>query len=417
MQVSDAHQRLIDLGRRSYAPNYRPRDVVFESGCGSELFDVDDRRYLDFGSGIGVNCLGHRHPAIVRTLQSQANRLWHASNVYFHSEAVNLSTRLIDETVAEAVYFCNSGAEANEAAIKVARRWGSERDGQQKHVIITLHGSFHGRTLGALTATAQTKYQVGFGPLLDGFRYCRFDDLDDLEANFSNDVCALMFEPVQGESGVRPLSSEFVVRAAELCEFHDALLIVDEIQCGMGRTGQLFGYQRHAGVVPDIITVAKALGAGLPIGAALLGEKTANVLQPGSHGTTFGGNPLCCAVASTVLNELLVNGLIDEIPNKGALLANGLEAINRHTRAFSEIRAFGLMIGAQLTGRYAGRAGEILLRCLDEGLLVLQSGDNVLRLLPAYTISEAQIHEGLELLSNALVRSSDSPKHKRSATH
>lgn len=405
MQASDSHRRLIELGHQSYAPNYRPRDVVFESGSGSELFDVDDRRYIDFGSGIGVNCLGHRHPAIIRTLQSQADRLWHASNVYFNSEAVRLSARLIDETVAEKVYFCNSGAEANEAAIKVARRWGSERSGQKKHVIITLHGSFHGRTMGALTATAQPKYQEGFGPLLEGFRYCQFDQSDDLEANFSDEVCALMVESVQGEGGVRPLSDKFMARAVELCEFFDALLIVDEIQCGMGRTGKLFAYQWNSGVVPDIVTVAKAFGAGLPIGAALLGSKVAHVLQPGSHGTTFGGNPICCAVANTVLDELLVNGLIDDIPKKGALFAEGLEAINRSTRAFSEIRARGLMIGAELTGCHSGRAGEILLQCLDGGLLVLQAGVGVLRLLPAYTISEAQIHEGLELLSNVLIRS------------
>lgn len=413
MLVSDSHRRLIALGHQVYAPNYRPRDVVFESGHGSELFDVDKRRFLDFGSGIGVNCLGHRHPAIMSALQFQADRLWHASNVYFNTEAVRLATWLINETVAEAVYFCNSGAEANEAAIKVARRWGSARAGPQKHVIITLHGSFHGRTLGALTATAQPRYQQGFEPLLDGFRYCQFDDTNDLEEKFCDDVCALLIEPVQGEGGVRPLSNEFFARAVELCEIHNALLIVDEIQCGMGRTGKLFAYQWNPGVVPDIITVAKAFGAGLPIGATLLGDKVAQVLQPGSHGTTFGGNPICCAVANAVLDELLVNGLLKDILKKGVLFADGLEAINRHTRAFADIRACGLMIGAELTGYYAGRAGELLLHCLDEGLLVLQAGDNVLRLLPAYTISEAQIHEGLELLSNALIRcASASRKHK-----
>ncbi len=394
--------QLIERGHRSYAPNYRPRDVVFESARGCELTDAAGKTYLDFGSGIGVNCLGHGHPLIVGALRRQTELLWHSSNVYFNRPAIQLAEQLIELTPAARVFFCNSGAEANEAAIKVARRYGCQRAGARKNVIITLTGSFHGRTLAALTATAQPKYHEGFGPLPAGFRYCDFNDLDHLRSLFTDDVCALMLEPVQGESGVRSVSAEFMTVAAELCAENDALLIVDEVQCGMGRTGRLFAYEWTPGIVPDVVTTAKALGAGLPIGATLLSAKTAETLRPGSHGSTFGGNPIACAVAKAVLETLHAPGMFDEITNRGQWFEDGLAAINHRTQAFSEIRVRGMMIGAELSQSYAGMAANVLKACLDVGLLVLQSGDDVIRLLPAYTISRSQIRTGLNRLERAL---------------
>ncbi len=393
---------LIALGRKSYAPNYRPRDVVFESGKGCELTDLSGKKYLDFGSGIGVNCLGHQHPAVVDAMQRQSARLWHSSNVYFNHPAVRLAARFIDLTFAERVFFCNSGAEANEAAIKVARRYSYDRGYPNKNIIITLQGSFHGRTLATVTATAQPKYQEGFGPLPAGFHYCNFNDIDHLRSLFTENVCALLLEPIQGEGGIRPVSDEFLQSAAELCQANDALLITDEIQSGMGRTGKLFAHQWVSNIRPDIVTVAKALGAGLPIGAVLLGDKPDQTLKVGSHGSTFGGNPIACAVANVVLDTLHTDCMLDEIVRKGDLICHGLNAINDKSEAFCDIRNRGLMIGAELSDKFAGKAGRILKESLEKGLLVLQAGDNVVRLLPAYTISDAEIQTGLVLLQQAI---------------
>ena len=404
--MSDQYDQeyLIALGRKSYALNYRPRDVVFESGKGCELTDVSGKKYLDFGSGIGVNCLGHQHPAVVDALQRQSARLWHSSNVYFNHPAVRLAARIIELTFAERVFFCNSGAEANEAAIKVARRYSYDRGYLNKNIIITLQGSFHGRTLATVTATAQPKYQEGFGPLPAGFQYCNFNDIDHLRSLFTENVCAVMLEPIQGEGGIRPVSDEFLKSAAELCQANDALLIADEIQSGMGRTGKLFAHQWVSNIQPDIVTVAKALGAGLPIGAVLLSDKTNQTLQVGSHGSTFGGNPIACAVANVVLDTLHTGNMLDEIVRKGDLICHGLKVINDKTEAFCDIRNRGMMIGTELSDKYAGKAGRILKESLENGLLVLQAGDNVVRLLPAYTISDAEIQTGLVRLQQAIER-------------
>ncbi len=402
-QFAPTQSDLVELGQQTYALNYRPREVVLTKAEGCQVTDASGKSYLDMGSGIGVNCLGHRHPAIVDALHRQSSQLWHSSNGYFNEPAVRLASRLVSSSFAERVFFCNSGAEANEAAIKVARRYGYDQIGSSKHIIITLKGSFHGRTLATVTATAQPKYHEGFHPLPAGFRYCEFNDCEQLNSLFSDDVCALMLEPIQGEGGIRPVSSEFLKTAAKLCQDHDALLICDEIQSGMGRTGKLFAYQWVPDVVPDIVTLAKALGAGLPIGATLLGPKVAGTLRLGSHGSTFGGNPLACAVADVVLETILAHGMLEDISRKGEQLREGLLAINQRTGAFSEVRARAMMIGAQLAPSFAGRAGDVLKECLVQGLLVLQAGDQVVRLLPAYIISDAEIQSGLRRLEQALV--------------
>ena len=399
---SKRHTSVTNLGHRSYTPNYMPRDVVFESGSGSVLCDLIGKEYLDLGSGIGVNCLGHQNPEITRALKEQANRLWHTSNIYFTEPPVRLAGEIVERTFAERVFFCNSGAEANEAAIKVVRKFAHENYSENKRTIITFNGSFHGRTIASVTASAQPKYHEGFGPLPGGFRYSEFNDLDALRENFDSDVCAVMLEPIQGESGIRPFSTEFLQAVRELCDEYDALLIVDEIQSGMGRTGKLFAYEWAENVVPDIVTVAKAFGGGLPIGATLVGERVAETLSFGSHGSTFGGNPICCAVAHVVFKKVSDSAFLSEITAKSEFAFDQLEKINERVGMFSEIRGKGLMIGAEFREEYNNLAAQIMENSLQNGLLILQAGASVIRLLPAFTISKSEISQGLDILESVL---------------
>ncbi len=398
--MSDATQQsLIQVGHESYAPNYNPRPVVFDHGQGSRIWDVEGREYLDLGTGIGVNCLGHRNPQLIEAINAQVNRLWHTSNIYFSEPPIRLAAEIIGNTFADKVYFCNSGAEANEAAIKTVRKYAADNFGASKHVICTFKGSFHGRTIGALTATAQPKYHQGFEPLPQGFRYCEFNDIDSLRKMMGTDVCAVILEPIQGEGGIRPFSVEFLQQARQLCNEYEALLAFDEVQCGMGRTGKIFAYQWADGVEPDLVTIAKALGGGLPIGALLLSGKVANTLGFGSHGSTFGGNPVCCEAARVVLKTVVDHSFLAEIAHKGELLQAQLSQMQRHHSMIEEIRGRGLMIGIKL---YGASAGEVMQACLENGLLVLQSGADVIRLLPAFTISADEIACAMEILNNVL---------------
>ena len=399
---SDNQSHMISLGHQSYAPNYKPRDVVFESGYGSTLWDVDGNEFLDLGSGIGVNCLGHRNPEILAALMEQADRLWHTSNIYFTEPPVRLASEIVEKTFANRVFFCNSGAEANEAAIKVARKFAYDNFSSDKRTIITFTGSFHGRTIASVTATAQPKYHEGFGPLPGGFRYCEFNNIEHLNELFSSDVCAVMLEPIQGEGGIRLFSTNFLRHVSRLCEDNQALLICDEVQCGMGRTGKLFAHSWAENVVPDIITVAKAFGGGLPIGATLLGPKLEETLSLGSHGSTFGGNPICCAVARVVFNKVSSTNFLNEIVEKGDYLLDMLKGINQQTNFFSEIRGKGLMIGAEIREEHGQIAAKIMQACLSEGLLILQSGPSVIRLLPAFTIRKAEISRAMEILRKVI---------------
>ncbi|MEO6689743.1 MAG: aminotransferase class III-fold pyridoxal phosphate-dependent enzyme, partial [Dokdonella sp.] len=288
---SDATRTLVGLGKRYWLPVYKPRDIVLERGLGARVWDRDGREYVDFGAGIAVNALGHCDPDLVAALTTQAHKLWHTSNVFYSEPPLRLAEELVAASgFAERVFLCNSGTEANEAAIKLVRRWAAAQGRPpERRVIVTFHGSFHGRTLAAVTATAQPKYQEGYEPLPGGFRYAAFNDLASLEGAFaSGDVAAVMLEPVQGEGGVMPAAAGFLAGVRALCDKHAALLVLDEIQCGMGRSGTLFAHTQDA-VVPDIVTLAKALGSGFPIGAMLAGAKVAETMQYGAHGTTFGG--------------------------------------------------------------------------------------------------------------------------------
>lgn len=395
---------LYALAERYYLPVYRPRRIVLDHGKGSRVWDRDGREYVDFGAGIAVNALGHAHPGLLAALTEQAGKLWHTSNVFVSEPPLRLAEALVAASgFAERVFFCNSGAEANEAAIKLARKWASAQGRPpERRVILSFRGSFHGRTLAAVTATAQPKYQEGYEPLPPGFRYSDFNDLAAAEAAMAaGDVCAVLVEPVQGEGGVTPATEAFLSGLRALCDRHGALLILDEIQCGMGRTGHLFACHGY-GVTPDVVTLAKALGSGFPIGAMLVGAKAAETMQFGAHGTTFGGNPLATAVAGAALRELSSPALLANVARQSQALRDGLSALDAEFQLFSEIRGRGLMLGAQLRPEHAGKAGEILDRCVEHGLLTLQAGPDVLRFVPALNIGDEDVAEGLKRLRAAL---------------
>ena len=402
--TQDDASALIDLGKRYWLPVYHPRELVLDHGRGARVWDTQGRDYIDFGAGIAVNSLGHQDPDLLAALTKQARKLWHASNVFYTEPPLRLAEELVKASdFAERVFLCNSGAEANESAIKLVRRWAAAQGrGPERRTIITFRGSFHGRTLATVTATAQPKYQEGYEPLPAGFRYLDFNDAAGLELAFAaGDIAAVMLEPVQGEGGVVPTAPGFLKRVRALCDAHDALLVLDEIQCGMGRTGSLFAHTDEA-ITPDIVTLAKALGGGFPIGAMLAGPKVAAVMQYGAHGTTFGGNPMAAAVARVALAKLASPAVLANVEHQARALRAGLARIDHEGDLFSEVRGRGLMIGAVLAAAHAGKASVILDHAAAEGLLLLQAGPDVLRFVPPLTITDEELAEGLARLHAAL---------------
>jgi len=397
---------LIAAGQQYYLPVYRPREVVLERGQGARVWDTEGREYIDLSAGIAVCGLGHNDPDLVAALTEQSGKLWHTSNVFYSEPPLRLAEELVSASrFASRVFLCNSGAEANEAAIKLIRKWASAQGrAPDRRVIVTFRGSFHGRTLATVTATAQPKYQEGYEPLPGGFRYVDFNDLGQLEqAMATGDVAAVLVEPIQGEGGVMPAADGFLRGVRELCDRHGALLALDEIQCGMGRTGTLFAHWQE-GITPDIVTLAKALGGGFPIGAMLAGPKVAEVMQFGAHGTTFGGNPLAAAVARVALRKLGSEQIATNVARQSHALRDGLASLEAEFGLFSEVRGRGLMLGAVLKPAYAGRAGEILDHAAAQGLLMLQAGPDVLRFVPALNISDEELAEGLLRLRGALAK-------------
>lgn len=387
-----------------YLPVYKPRQVVLERGQGARVWDNQGREFIDLAAGIAVCGLGHNDPDLTAALVEQAGKLWHTSNVFYSEPPLRLAEELVTSSrFAERVFLCNSGAEANEVAIKLVRKWAASQ-GRPAHqrVIVTFRGSFHGRTLAAVTATAQPKYQEGYEPLPGGFRYVDFNDEVQLEtAMAAGDVAAVMLEPIQGEGGVMPTKPGFLQRIRELCDQHGALMVLDEIQVGMGRTGTLFAHWQE-GVKPDIVTLAKALGGGFPIGAMLAGPKVAEVMQFGAHGTTFGGNPLAAAVARVALRKLSSPDIACNVSRQSQALRDGLGRINDEFKVFSQVRGRGLMLGAVLAPAFAGQAGAILDHAADLGLLTLQAGPDVLRFVPALNITDEEVAEGLKRLHAAI---------------
>lgn len=382
-------------------PNYAPSKIIPVKGEGSRVWDQNNNEFIDFAGGIAVNCLGHCHPALVTALKDQADKLWHLSNVMTNEPALLLAKALVDSTFAEKVYFANSGAEANEAALKLARRFAKDKYGEQKNQIIAFKQGFHGRTFFTVTVGGQPAYSDGFGPKPDAIVHAEFNNLDSVKALINSNTCAVMVEPVQGEGGVMPATAEFIQGVRELCDANNALLIFDEVQTGVGRTGELYAYMGY-GVTPDILTTAKALGGGFPIGAMLTTTEIAKHLVVGTHGSTYGGNPLACAVALAAVNTVNTPAVLDGVKAKAQLFKDGLTTLNEKYHVFSEIRGSGLLIGAVLNSDYAGKARDIMLAAADQGLMALVAGTSVVRFAPSLVIPDADIIEGLARFEQAV---------------
>ena len=404
---------LITTAKRVFLPTYAP-NLILTRSKGAKIWDREGQEYIDFGAGISVNSLGHQDPELLLALTEQAGKIWHTTNLYLTEPAIKLAENLVDATFADRVFFCNSGAEANEAAIKLARKSSSLIHPPEKREILTFEGSFHGRTLATVTATAQPKYQQGFEPLPEGFRYCPFNDFEAATEMIGAQTCAVMIEPIQGEGGVNPAQSGFLRHLRKLCDQHNALLIFDEIQSGMGRTGKLFGYQWEVeedqlssegaapNLIPDIVTMAKALGGGLPIGAMLCTEKVAQSFKPGDHGTTFGGNPIVTAVAGAAFRKINTPEMLSGVLQKGAIIRQHLETLNDELSLFETIRGRGMMLGAVLSKAWKNKAPTMVTACQENGVLILLAGPDVLRFLPPLNISEKELKSGLERVSQAL---------------
>ena len=388
-------------------PCYAPAPFIPVRGEGSRVWDQHGKLYIDFASGVAVTSLGHCHPAMIRALDEQARKIWHVSNWFTNEPALRLAQRLVDSTFAERVFFSNSGAEANEAALKLARRWAHDRFGPQKARVISTLNSFHGRTLFTVTAGGQAKYAQGFGPSPAGITHVPYNDVAALEAAFrdegGDDICAVILEPMQGEGGMTPGTPAFLQAARRLTREHDALLILDEIQSGMGRTGTLYSYMQK-GIVPDILTSAKGIGGGFPIGAMLTTTDVASVFGPGVHGTTYGGNPLACAVAGAVFDVINTTEVLDGVKARHALFIEGLKAINARRRVFRDLRGEGVWLGCELEDPWRGKAADVMKAAGDAGLLVLMAGADVVRLAPSLVISLDEILEGLARLEAAVNR-------------
>lgn len=391
-------EELIAKGKKYFVPNYKPREMILDHGKGSTVWDLDGRDYIDLGSGIAVCGLGHQDPDLLVALDAQSRKLWHTSNIFYTEPPIRLAEALVEKSgFAKKVFFSNSGAEANEAAIKLVRKYAADKGRPpEKRNIISFNGSFHGRTLATVTLTAQPKYHVGFEPMPTGFIYCeKFNDEAAIDALVDDSVCAIFVEPVQGEGGVMPAKPGFLKHLRALCDKVGALLIIDEIQAGMGRTGTLFAYEQD-GIKPDVVTLAKALGGGLPIGAMLVGEKACDVLQFGTHGTTFGGNPVMTAVAYAAVQKLSQKTILQNVAKQGDMLRSKLNEINGEFGLFKEIRGRGLMIGAELNPDYHGKANDLSELARKAGVLVLVAGPNVMRFLPPLVITDAELTEGMK---------------------
>ena len=384
-------------------PNYAPAAFIPVRGAGSRVWDQSGRELIDFAGGIAVNVLGHAHPALVKALTEQAGNLWHVSNVFTNEPALRLAKKLIDATFADRVFFCNSGAEANEAAFKLARRVAFDKFGEDKCEIIAATNSFHGRTLFTVSVGGQPKYSDGFGPKIQGISHIPYNDIDALKAAVSDKTCAVVLEPIQGEGGVLPADLAYLQAARELCDQHNALLVFDEVQSGMGRSGALFAYQ-HYGVTPDILSSAKSLGGGFPIGAMLTTEALAKHLAVGTHGTTYGGNPLACAVGEAVIDTINTPEVLDGVKAKHLRFKTKLEQIGQQYGVFSEVRGLGLLIGAVLSDAWKGKAKVILDAAAVEGVMVLQASPDVVRFAPSLVVEDADIDEGLARLERAVAK-------------
>ncbi|GHX82687.1 acetylornithine aminotransferase [Vibrio cholerae] len=382
-------------------PCYNPMEFIPVKGFGSRIWDQKGHEYIDFAGGIAVSCLGHCHPVMVQALTTQANKLWHLSNVMTNEPALRLAKKLTQVSFAEKVFFANSGAEANEAALKLARRYAADVYGPEKSEIIAFNQGFHGRTFFTVSVGGQATYSDGFGPKPGDIVHLPYNDLAALQAQISDRTCAVMMEPLQGEGGIISPSAEFVQAVRELCDKHNALLIFDEVQTGNGRTGDFYAYQ-GIGVTPDILATAKSLGGGFPIGAMLTTAKIAEHMKVGVHGSTYGGNPLACAVAEAVVDFVAQPEILAGVKLREQWMRAELEKINQKYHLFKEIRGKGLLLGAALNDEWQGRARDILVAAGKQGLMVLVAGASVVRFTPSLIISQQEIEEGMARLDKAI---------------
>lgn len=384
-------------------PCYAPQQMIPVRGEGSRVWDQQGREFVDFAGGIAVNALGHGHPALQKALKEQADKVWHLSNVYTSEPALRLARWLVEHTFADKAFFCSTGGEANEAAFKLARRYAHDTFGEDKDTIISFRNSFHGRTLFTVSVGGQPKYSQGFGPALGGIKHAEFNNLESVRELINERTCAIVVEPLQGEGGVRPATQEFLEGLRQLCDEHEALLIFDEVQCGAGRSGALYNYMQYD-VVPDILTSAKAIGGGFPLAAMLTTDEIASVFTPGTHGSTYGGNPLATAVGLAAMETIADPATLEGVGERHALIKEHLERLNQRFALFSDIRGAGLLIGAELKDAWQGRGGEILAAAVEEGLMLLVAGPNVLRFAPSLVITPEEIAEGMARLERALER-------------
>jgi predicted acetylornithine/succinylornithine family transaminase len=386
-----------ELTTRFIINSYGDRPIALERGQGIYVWDPEGNKYLDFVAGIAVNILGHCHPKIIQAVEKQVRTLIHVSNLYYTEPQARLAEFLSIHSLGGKCFFCNSGAEANEGAIKLARKYGKTISAEDKYEIITLKGSFHGRTYAAITATGQDKYHHGFEPLVPGFKYASLNDLSSVEALISNKTCAVLLEPVQGESGVHPCTPEFLAGVRSLCDKYNALLIFDEVQCGLGRTGKLFAYE-HYNVKPDVMTLAKGLAGGLPMGAVVTTNRVADVFTPGNHASTFGGNPLCAAAALATMETIFADNLLNRAEQMGNYLVSCLKFLQQDFPMITEIRGKGLMIGAQLD-----RPGAAIVQeAIAKGLLINCAANTTLRFVPPLIVTKADIDSAITILRQTL---------------
>jgi len=396
--LTDTHTTaaLVDRAQAHLLNTYGERNLALVRGKGAHVWDAEGREYLDFFAGIAVTNLGHAHPAVTKAITDQAVRLVHCSNLYLIENQIELARLLSENTFADKWFFCNSGAEANEAAIKIARRYWAQQ-GTPKPNIVTMENSFHGRTMATVSATAQPKYHAGFEPMLEGFLYVPFDDIAALDRALTDSVGAVLLEPVQGEGGVRCPGESYLAEVRRLCDERGVLLMLDEVQCGMGRTGRLFAHE-HAGITPDVMTISKALGNGVPVGAMGCTDRVASGFEAGAHGSTFGGNPLSTAAALATLSTLLESGLIEDTARKGAYCMAGLDALRGKHPSIVDVRGAGLMIGVELDAPIGG----LLTRMRNAGVICGPAGPNVVRFLPPLIVSRGDIDRVIHAFDEAL---------------
>lgn len=390
-------KELMALADENIMNTYKRFPVVLVRGEAQKVWDIEGKEYLDFVAGIAVCSLGHSHPKVVAAIKEQVEKLTHVSNLYYNEPQAQAAKLLVDNSFADKVFFCNSGAEANEAAIKLARKYAHENLGKEKFELITMKDSFHGRTMATITATGQEKFQFGFTPLLEGFTYVPFNDLKALEGAITNKTCGIMLEPIQGEGGVNIPDALYLDRVRDICDRHDILLIVDEVQTGIGRTGKLFAYE-HSGIRPDIMTLAKALGNGFPVGAMLATDKIAKAFSPGNHASTFGGNPLAMAAVKSTLETILQEDVLDNCRKMGEYFLSSLQKLKTKHKIIKEVRGRGLIIACALNIE----SGDIVNGCVQKGILINSAGNRTLRFVPPLIITTSDIDKVVNVLDEVM---------------